>query len=109
MLAGPLAPAADSQIAEQVFSVVQVGVLLGLAQARAPLGFVFLAGLVVCVLLSAPQVLQAMLFYSLRLGLVVGFGLCLSGGLCFGSLLLLFALDFGVFGRVPGVEDLAVV
>ena len=47
-----------------------------------------------------------MLFYPLSLGLLV----CGGGGfLCgfgFGGLFGFLALDFGVFGGVPGVEDL---
>jgi hypothetical protein len=85
--------------------VLQVGVLLGAAEALAALGLRLLLALLVLLGLQAGAL-------GLVLGDALGLGLLRGGGglgglfLGLGGLACLFALDFGVFGGVPGVEDL---
>lgn len=85
----------------------QIGLLLGRAEAVALLRLgLLIAGVVVLGELAGPLGLS--LGYALGLGLLVsgglGVGLCLG----LGGLLCLFALDFGVFGGIPGLENLDV-
>jgi hypothetical protein len=85
--------------------VLEIGVLLGAAQAITALGF----GLVlveVAAFLRLASALVAVFLYPLGLGLLVGGGSGLGLGQSLFGLLCLFALDFGIFGGVPGVEDL---
>ena len=85
--------------------MLKVSVLLGLAETGSPLGLVLVA--VVRVLSIGICLPLGLLFlYPLCLALLVGggFGFGLSLGLrCLGGLLTLY---FGIFGGVPGVEDL---
>jgi hypothetical protein len=87
--------------------VSQVGILLGAAKALATLG----GSLVLLIaektlLLALKSTLGLVLGDALSLGLLAGskFGISLSLGL--GSLLSLLAFYLGVFGGIPGVEDL---
>lgn len=103
---GGTAVAVHVDVCEKIRSVLEVGVLLGAAQAITALGL----GLVLVeigLFLGLAPALVAVLLYPLGLGLLVGG----SGGLglCEGlfGLLGLLALYFGVFSRVPGVEDLS--
>jgi hypothetical protein len=79
--------------------VGEIGLLLGMAQTSAAFRLVFAFRIVADFFLGT--VLLAVLFYTLGLGLLVCGGLGFSSGFGFGSLLGLFALDLGVFGRVP--------
>jgi hypothetical protein len=92
-------------VGEKVRSVLEVGVLLGAAQAITALGL----GLVlveVAAFLSLASALVAVFLYPLSLGLLVGGGSGLGLGQSLFGLLCLFALDLGILGGVPGVEDL---
>jgi len=87
--------------------VGQIGLLLGRTEAVALLRLgLLVAGVVVLGELAGPLGLS--LGYALGLGLLVGGGLGVGLCLGLGSLLCLFALDFGVFGGIPGLENLEV-
>lgn len=72
-----------------------------LAQADAAL-FLCLVILAVEVILAAQAVRFAVLFDALGFGLLVRFGFGVGFGFGFGGLFGFLALDFRVFGRVPG-------
>lgn len=87
--------------------MLEVRVLLGGAQPGAALRLVLVVALVrVRGVGGALAPLQLVLFYALGFALLLGGGFGVGLGLGFGGLFGLFALDFGVFGCVPGVEDL---
>lgn len=85
----------------------QIGLLLKRAEAVPLLRLgLLVAGVVILGELAGPLGLS--LGYALGLGLLVGGGLGVGLCLGLGGLLCLFALDFGVFGGIPGFENLDV-
>ena len=80
--------------------MLQVGVLLGAAQALTALGLGLLLVVVALSELAGPLGLD--LGDALSLGLLVGGGLGVGLGLGFGGLLGLLSLDLGILGGVPG-------
>lgn len=76
-----------------------------LAQADAAL-LLCLVVLAVEIVLAAQAVRFAVLFDALCFGLLVRFGFGVGFGFGFGGLFGFFALDFRVFGGVPGFQDL---
>ena len=85
--------------------MLKVGVLLCLAETGSPLGLVLVAFLIrVGIGLGLPRSL--VFLYPLCLALLVCGGFSLSLGLGLRGLGGLFALYFGIFGSIPGVEDL---
>lgn len=102
-----LAVVADANSAKEVLGVGQVGILLGPTKALATLG----GSLVLLIaeeslLLALKSTLGLVLGNTLSLGLLASgkFGISLSLGL--GSLLSLLAFYLGVFGSIPGIENL---
>lgn len=95
----------DADFAKEVLGVVEVGLLLGSAQACAALGLVLLVFRLVLLGALAGSV-GLVVGNALELGLFVGSGLGGELGLGFGGFALLFALYFRVFGGVPRVENL---
>ena len=91
---------AEPRVAEQVLGVLQVGVLLGAAQALTALGLGLLLVAVALSELAGPLGLD--LGDALSLGLLVGGGLGVGLGLGLGGLLGLLSLDLGILGGVPG-------
>jgi hypothetical protein len=88
--------------------VSQVCILLGAAKTLATLG-----GSLILVILAeeafrftSTSTLGLVLGNTLGLGLLVGGGFGISLGLGLSSLLCLLALYLGVFGGIPGIEDL---
>lgn len=104
---GRAAFAVQIDVPDQILRVLEIRVLLRSAQALAPLGLVFADVQVVFVDLFSP--LLPVLFYPLRLGLLVGCGLGFRGGFGLGGFLGFLALDFRVFSCVPGIENLFLV
>lgn len=98
--ADPGAADAEPRIAEQVLGVLQVGVLLGAAQALTALGLGLLVVVVALSELAGPLGLD--LGDALSLGLLVGGGLGVGLGLGLCGLLGLLSLDLGILGGVPG-------
>ena len=98
-----LAPAADADGAEEVLGVAEIGLLLGAAQALALLRLGLILALVLLGLGAGAGPLGLAVGDSLGLALLVRGSLRLGLGLGFGSLLCLFALDFGVLSGVPRV------
>ena len=88
--------------------MLEVGVLLGGAQTGAALRLVLVVALRVRGVRRALPPLLLVLFYPLGFALLFGGGFRVGLGFGFGGLFGLFALDFGVFACVPGVEDLFV-
>jgi hypothetical protein len=86
--------------------VLEVGVLLGAAQAFTAFGLGFVL-VEVAAFLRLASALVAVFLYPLCLGLLVGGGGGLGLGQSLFGLLCLFALNLRVFGGVPGVEDLS--
>lgn len=98
---------ADADAAKEVLGVSQIGLLLKRAEAVPLLRLgLLVAGVVILGELAGPLGLS--LGYALGLGLLVGGGLGVGLCLGLGGLLCLFALDFGVFGGIPGFENLDV-
>lgn len=102
-----LATAADAYISEEILSIPEIGLLLGAAEALAALGLCLLLVLRVVIILAGGGTRGLELGDTLGLALLGrsssfggGFGLSSSG------LALLLALYLGVFGSIPGVEDL---
>lgn len=99
---------AKAVVSKHVGGVCQVGILLGATETLTALG----RGLVVDNLgLGHGESLLAgtiglVTSNARALGLLIGKGLGGGLGLSFFGLLSLFALYFGVFGGIPGVEDL---
>jgi hypothetical protein len=85
--------------------VLQIGLLLCAAQAITALGLGLVGVEVVAVLVLSPPLLTV-LFYPLRLGLLVRGRGSLGLGLSLGSLLRLLALYLRVLGGIPRVKDL---
>jgi hypothetical protein len=104
---GALAAVADANLAKEVLGVLQVGVLLGAAEALTALSLGLLLILLVR-LGGAAGTLGLVLCDALALGLLVGGGG--GGGLGLGllGLLSLLTLCLGVIGGIPGVEDLSI-
>lgn len=98
-----LATGRDSDITEEILGVLQVGLLLGAAEALTTLSLGLLLARVVGI---EAGTLLLQLGDALSLALLVLLSLLESLGLCFLGLLGLFALDLGVFGGIPGVENL---
>lgn len=98
--------AVQINVADQIGSVLQVGLLLGAAQALTALSLSLVGVEVIRVIGFLPPLLTV-LFYPLGLGLFVGSSGSLLRGLGLGGLLRLLALYFGVLGGVPGVKDLS--
>lgn len=86
--------------------MLEIRLLLRASQPVPPLRLVLLLGLIGFFLLGLLPPLLAVLFYPLRLGLLVRGGLGVGFGFGFGGFGFFLALYVGVFGRVPGVEDL---
>jgi hypothetical protein len=82
--------------------VLEIRILLGLAQACAALGFVF-AAVFIRVFFFESFALFLVFLYALGFAFLCGGGLGVGFGLCGGFGLGFFALDFGVFRGVPGV------
>lgn len=98
---------ADADAAKEVLGVRQIGLLLKRAEAVPLLRLgLLVAGVVILGELAGPLGLS--LGYALGLGLLVGGGLGVGLCLGLGGLLCLFALDFRVFGGIPGFENLDV-
>lgn len=105
---GSLAVVADANLAKEILGVSQVCILLGAAKTLATLG-----GSLILVILAeeafrftSTSTLGLVLGNTLGLGLLVGGGFGISLGLGLSSLLCLLALYLGVFGGIPGIEDL---
>lgn len=100
---GSLASAADADASEEVLGVLQVGLLLGTAQAFALLGLGLVVARFIFAFFCAAGLLGQLFGNALRPGLLVrgGFSCCLGLGLL--GLFGLLALDIGVFGGVPRV------
>lgn len=95
----------NTDIAEQILGVLQIRFFLGTSKTRSALGLGLVVELVS--LGESGGTLSLEFGDSLGLGLFVGSSLGLGLGLCFGSLLFLLTLDFGVFGGIPVVKDLS--
>lgn len=94
---------AEAGVAEEVLGVLQVGLLLGAAEALAPRRLVLVLVLAVVGLGQTAGPLRLVLGDALGLGLLVGGGFGVGLRLRLGGLLGLLSLGFGVIGRVPGV------
>jgi hypothetical protein len=92
---------ADADAAEQVLGVLEIGLLLGAAQALAARALVLLVGRGVAVLLQQQLLGGDALGDALRLVLLVRGSLGVSLGLLRGGGGGLLALDLGVLGGVP--------
>jgi hypothetical protein len=92
-------------LGEKILGVVKVGLLLVMAESCAAFGLclLFLRFLVLGALAGS---IGLVFGDALSLCLFIGGGLGGELGLGFGSLALLFALYFRVFGGIPRVEDL---
>jgi hypothetical protein len=86
--------------------VAQVGLLLGTAETLTLLCLGFLLTLVGLSVGLGLRALCLALGDPLGLALLIRGSFCLRLGFGFGGLLRLLALDFGIFGGVPRVEDL---
>jgi hypothetical protein len=83
--------------------VLEIRILLGLAQACPALGFVFAAVIFVRIFFCEFLALLLVFLYALGLAFLFGGGFGFGFGLCGGGGGGFFALYFGVFGSVPGV------
>lgn len=102
---GGTAVAVQVDVADQIGGVLQIGLLLGAAQAITALGLSLVRVVVVAVLSLLPPLLT-MLFYPLRLGLFIRGRGSLGLGLSLGGLLRLLALYLRVLGCIPRVKNL---
>lgn len=83
--------------------MLEIRILLGLPQACAALGFVFAAVFFVRSFFFGSFALLLVFLYALGFAFLFGGGFGFGFGLCGGGGFGFFALDFGVFGGVPGV------
>ncbi len=99
-----LTSTADTNVAKQVFGVLQVGFLLLTTKTVTTFGLSLLLFRVI--ILSSERTGSLVLSNALSLGFLISLGLGEGLGLGFVSLLLLLALYLGIFSGVPRIENL---
>jgi hypothetical protein len=94
---------ADTNIAEKILSVLQVGFLLGTAKALPSCGSILLTAIVTALLSKSTSILGLPFGDTLSLCLLVCFLCCFLFGFLFCGYLGLFPLDFRIFRGIPAV------